>query len=182
MVSYDDFITTNSLGKLPPRSTHPNRNCVSDSSVKGEPRYIATSLSKIYVVYTLPRGRSVSITVATLDAVSGKMIDIHQLDSSLDSAADLQVIGSHSSAPLAIWSEKGKIKANVLGSKFVITLPTEVTSPTIQISLVNPRPNSQRFPLWLPIPVRHYPTSSCRTPTNFLHGHKSTISTFPLDP
>jgi len=79
-------------------------------------------------VYTLPRGRSVSIAVATLDAVSGTMIDIHQLDSNLDSAADLQVIGSHSAAPLAIWNEKGKIKANILGSKPVITLLIEVPS------------------------------------------------------
>jgi len=70
-----------------------------------------------------------SIAVATLDAVSGTMIDIHHLDSSLESAADLQVIGSHSSAPLAIWTEKGKLKANILGSKPVITLPTEVSFP-----------------------------------------------------
>jgi len=67
-----------------------------------------------------------SIAVATLDAVSGTMIAIHQLDSSLDNAADLQVVGSHSSAPLAIWTEKGKLKANILGSKPVVSLPSEV--------------------------------------------------------
>jgi hypothetical protein len=157
----------------------PSRQYVLSSSVKGEPRYIATSLSKIYVVYVLPRGRSMSIAVATLDAVSGTMIDIHQLDSNLDSAADIQIIGSHSSAPLAIWSEKGKIKVNILGSKPVITLPTEV--PT-QLNLTNNRRNSHPFLRWLPIPVPHSPTSSSPSPTTFLHGHKSIILTSPLDP
>ena len=95
--------------------------------MKGDARYIATSLSKVYVVYTQSRGKSMSIAVATLDAVSGIITNIHQLDSSLDSLADLQVVGSHSSTPLAIWSEKGKVKANILGMKPVITLPTEVS-------------------------------------------------------
>ena len=113
-------------------------------SVKGDARDIATSLSKIYVVYTLSRGKSTSIAVTTLDAVSGTIIDVHHLDSSLDSAADLQVVGSHSSAPLALWTEKGKMKANILGSKSVITLPTEVPNPPLPLS--HDRPTSLPFP------------------------------------
>lgn len=98
-------------------------------SIKGEARYIATSLSKIYVVFTVPHAKSSSITVATLDAVTGNIIDTHALDASLVLDTDLQVIGSHSSAPLAVWNEKGKIKANLLGSKSIIPLTTEVSSP-----------------------------------------------------
>jgi hypothetical protein len=171
----------NSSGKPPPLSTLLNIP-QPDCSVKGEARYIATSLSKIYVVYTLPRGRSISIAVATLDAVSGKMIDIHQLDSSLDSAADLQIIGSHSSAPLAIWTEKGKLKANILGSKPVITLPTEVSLTISTKHSYNNRLNSRHFPLWLLILVLRCHTSLYPTPTSSRHGHKSTILTCPLDP
>ena len=103
-------------------------NSVTDFSVKGTPQYIATSLSKIYVVCTVPHGKSSSITVATLDSVTGAIIDHHQLDASLTSERDLQVVGSHSYAPLAIWSEKGKVRANILGSKQVTNLPIEVSS------------------------------------------------------
>jgi len=95
-------------------------------SIKGTARYIATSLSKVFVVFTVPRAKSLSITVATLDAVTGNIIDTHALDASLASDTDLQVVGSHSSTPLAIWSEKNNIKANLLGSKSIISLSTEV--------------------------------------------------------
>jgi hypothetical protein len=85
-------------------------------------------LSKIYVIFTVPHAKSFSITVATLDAVTGVIIDTHALDASLATDTDLQVVGSHSSAPLAIWTEKGKLKANLLGSKSIIPLSTEVPS------------------------------------------------------
>ena len=83
-------------------------------------------MSKIYVVYAVPRGRNFGIAVATLDSVTGAFINHHTLDASLNSEADLQVVGSHSSAPLAIWSEKGKLRVNILGSKSVTTLPIQV--------------------------------------------------------
>src|SRR5579862_5202838 len=76
------------------------------SSVKGDPLYIATSLSKIYVVYKVPHARYSTIAVATLDSVSGTIINTQQIDASLTPDSDLQVVGSHSSAPLVIWSEK----------------------------------------------------------------------------
>lgn len=103
-------------------------NSATDFSIKGTPQYIATSLSKVYVVCTVPRGKSSGITVATLDSVTGTLIDHHQLDASLISERDLQVVGSHSYVPLAIWSEKGKVRANILGSKQVANLPLEVSS------------------------------------------------------
>jgi hypothetical protein len=95
-------------------------------SVKGNARYIATSLSKIYVVYTVAHAKSFGIGVATFDSVTGKILDTHVLDASLTSEMDLQVVGSHSAAPLAIWSEKGKIKVNILGSKPVTVLIPDV--------------------------------------------------------
>jgi hypothetical protein len=95
-------------------------------SVKGNARYIATSLSKIYVVYTVVHSKSFGIAVATFDSVTGKIVDTHLLDASLTSEMDLQVVGSHSAAPLAVWSEKGKIKVNILGSKPVTVLSPEV--------------------------------------------------------
>ena len=96
------------------------------SSIKGNVRWIATSLSKIYAVSIVPQGKHFRIAVATVDSVTGTVINLHQLDAALASDADLQIIGSHSSVPLALWNEKGKIKANILGSKSVTTLPTEV--------------------------------------------------------
>src|SRR5579859_428382 len=118
------------LGDLLVRVTCPWL-CALICSIKGTARYIATSLSKIYVVFTVPHAKSLSITVATLDAVTGNIIDTHALDASLAAETDLRVVGSHSSAPLAIWNEKGKIKANILGSKSIIPLSTEVPSPPL---------------------------------------------------
>src|SRR5437762_11270694 len=123
---YDGFTIPNLPGKFHRQST--SFKSVTDSSIKGTPHHIATSLSKIYVVYTVPHGKSSSITVATLDSVTGAFIDRHQLDSSFTVERDLQVVGSHSSAPLAIWSEKGKLRGNILGSKAVTNLPMEVSS------------------------------------------------------
>jgi hypothetical protein len=127
-----------------------------NSSIKGQARYIATSLSKIYVVFTVPHGKALSITVATFDAVNGNIIDSHTLDASLTSDTDLQVIGSHSSAPLAIWNEKGKIKANILGSKSTFPLSTEV--PLVPYH-TNNSTRSPRSPPWHPIPAPPFPIS-----------------------
>jgi hypothetical protein len=77
-------------------------------------------------VYTVAHARSFGIAVATFDSVTGKILDTHVLDASLTSEMDLQVVGSHSAAPLAIWSEKGKIKVNILGSKTVTALVADV--------------------------------------------------------
>jgi hypothetical protein len=90
---------------------------------------MATSLSKVFVVYCVPHGKYFSIAVATLDAVTGATIDIHQIDATITSDQDLQVVGSHSSTPFAIWNEKGKIKVNILGTKSITILPTEVSTP-----------------------------------------------------
>lgn len=75
---------------------------------------------------TVPHGKSSSITVATIDSVTGALIDHHQLDASLISERDMQVVGSHSYAPFAVWSEKGKLRVNIFGSKTVTNLPVEV--------------------------------------------------------
>jgi hypothetical protein len=97
-------------------------------NVKGTARFIATSFSKVYVVATIPHSKSSSLSVTTLDAVNGAILETHQLESSILTQDDIHVVGSHSSAPLAIWNEKGKLKANVLGSKLITTLTSEVTS------------------------------------------------------
>jgi hypothetical protein len=106
-------------------------------SIKGIPHFIATSLSKIFVVYLVPLGKAYSIAVATLDAVTGSIIDTNRLSASVSSIADVQVVGSHSSAPLVVWHEypssrsKGTLKAAILGSKSVTTLSTEVSPETL---------------------------------------------------
>ena len=99
--------------------------------VKGTPRFIATSLSKVYVVSIIPHSKYSSLSVTTLDSVNGAILETHQLDSSLLPQDNIQVVGSHSSAPLAIWHEKGKLKANVLGTKTITTLTADV-SPSPQ--------------------------------------------------
>lgn len=78
------------------------------------------------MVYTVPHAKYSGIAVATLDSVTGNIINTLQLDASLTPDSDLQVIGSHSSAPLAIWSENGKLRVNILGSKPVTSFSTEV--------------------------------------------------------
>ena len=107
-------------------------------SIKGTPHSIATSVSKTYVVSTVSHAKYFTIAVATLDSVTGVIldnqhVDYHQLDLSINFETELQVVGSHSSAPLAIWIEKGKLKANILGSKYVTILPTEVLLPAVKI-------------------------------------------------
>jgi hypothetical protein len=128
-----------------------------NGSIKGTARYIATSLSKIYVIFTVPHAKSFSITVATLDAVTGDIIDTHALDASLATDTDLQVVGSHSSAPLAIWTEKGKLKANLLGSKSIIPLSTEVLFPLL--ALIDNSIHIPRSRLWHPIQAPPFPIS-----------------------
>jgi hypothetical protein len=109
------------------------------SSIKGSPHFIATSLSKIFVVYLVPHGRTYSIAVATLDSVTGDILDTTQLSGSVTSAEDIQVVGSHSSAPLVVWHEytttrtKGTLKANILGSKSVTQLSTEHEFTTFSV-------------------------------------------------
>jgi len=95
--------------------------------VKGTPRFIATSLSKVYVVSIVSHSKHSSLSVTTLDSVNGAILETHQLDSFLLPQDDVQVVGSHSSAPLAIWHEKGKLKANVLGTKSITTLAADVS-------------------------------------------------------
>jgi hypothetical protein len=109
-------------------------NDITNSSIRGTPHYIATSLSKIYVVYTVPHAKYSTIAVATLDSVTGAIINHHHLDCSITLESELQVAGSHSSAPLAIWNEKGKLKVNILGSKLVTTLPIEVSSSRANVN------------------------------------------------
>jgi hypothetical protein len=101
-----------------------------NSSVKGTPHFIATSLSKIFVVYLVPHSRSHSIAVATLDSVTGDVLDTIQLSGSVSSADDIQVAGTHSAAPLVVWrdpSSHNTLKVNILGSKSVTSLSTEVS-------------------------------------------------------
>jgi hypothetical protein len=107
-------------------------------SIKGTPHSIATSVSKTYVLSIISHAKYFTIAVATFDSVTGVILDIqhvdyHQLDLSINFETELQVVGSHSSAPLAIWIEKGKLKANILGTKYVTILPTEVLSLTVLI-------------------------------------------------
>jgi len=106
--------------------------------VKGTPRFIATSLSKVYVVSIVPHSKYSSLSVTTLDSVNGAILETHQLDSSLLPQDDVQVVGSHSSTPLAIWHEKGKIKVNVLGTKSITTLAAAV-SPSQETFLTSAR-------------------------------------------
>lgn len=67
--------------------------------------------------------------MTTIDAVNGAILEIHKLESSLLDTEDVHVVGSHSSAPLVIWHDKGKLKTNVLGTKTVTTLTSEVPNP-----------------------------------------------------
>ena len=96
-------------------------------------------------MYTVPHTSysgattSYGVTVTTLDAVTGKVIDIHQHDAFITSPDNLRVVGSHSSAPLAIWLDKDKLKANVLGSRAVSTLETDIPdSPSFSFSVLAP--------------------------------------------
>jgi len=97
-------------------------------TVRGTPLSIATSLSKVYVVSALSLSGRTSLSVTTLDAVNGAVLDSHKLDASFLGSDDVHIVGSHSSAPLAIWKENRKLKVNVLGSKSIATLTSEVIS------------------------------------------------------
>jgi hypothetical protein len=98
-------------------------------TVRGTPLFIATSLSKVYVVSALPISGKTSLSVTTVDAVNGAVLETHKLDASVLWTDEVQVIGSHSSAPFVIWNEKGKLKVNILGSKSIATLASEVPFP-----------------------------------------------------
>lgn len=150
-------------------------------SIKGTPHFIATSLSKIFIVYLVPHGKAYSITVTTLDSVSGNIIDTTHLSASVLSAADVRVVGSHSSSPLVVWHEyttsrsQGTLKANVLGSKSINTLSTEVSLRTHSYISMNLLPSQ----LWHPIRALHSPTFSSHSSPPLHPPHKSTTSTSP---
>jgi hypothetical protein len=116
-------------------------------TVRGTPLFIATSLSKVYVVSALPLSGRTSLSVTTVDAVNGAVLETHRLDASVLWTDEVQVVGSHSSAPLVIWNEKGKLKVNVLGSKSISTLTSEVPLPPTK-DVLNSSTSLIPFTLW----------------------------------
>jgi hypothetical protein len=79
--------------------------------------------------------------------VNGAVLETHRLDASVLWTDEVQVVGSHSSAPLVIWNEKGKIKVNVLGSKSISTLTSEVPLPPTK-DVLNSSTSLIPFTLW----------------------------------
>jgi hypothetical protein len=74
------------------------------------------------VGFLVPEGKTSRLNIATLDAVTGNVINLYNIkEVDLASESDLVIAGSHSAAPIAVWKERQKVRVNVLGYKAVET-------------------------------------------------------------